>query len=91
MSRNGGGFKPEYPIEQAVKDKATVPIYYESRLAELQLSEDKKDIDSEVDDIMEQSEETSDSYINEQKVKCGLRFRYMFQNLGNFCNFLTQT
>ena len=64
-----GDYVSVYDIEQAVKDKATVPIYYESRLAELQLSEDKKDIDSEVDDIMEQSEETSDSYINEQKVK----------------------
>ncbi len=64
-----GDYVSIYDIEQAVKDKATVPIYYESRLAELQLSEEERDIDAEVDEIMEQSEESSDSYINKQKVK----------------------
>ena len=64
-----GGYVSIYDIEQAVKDKATVPIYYESRLAELQLSEEESDIDAEVDEIMEQSEDNSDSYTNEQKVK----------------------
>src|SRR5258708_39409253 len=31
-----------YDIERAVKDGATVPIYYESRLAKIQLSEDAR-------------------------------------------------
>lgn len=64
-----GDYVSIYDIEQAVKDGATVPIYYESRLAELQMSEEDSDIDAEVDEIMEQSEDSSDSYINKQKVK----------------------
>ena len=64
-----GDYVSIYDIEQAVKDGATVPIYYESRLAELQLSSEESDIDAEVDEVMEQSEDSSDSYVNEQKTK----------------------
>ena len=64
-----GDYVSVYDIEQAVKDGATVPIYYESRLAELQLSSEESEIDTEVDEIMEQSEDSSDSYANEQKAK----------------------
>ena len=35
-----GDYVDIYDIEQAVKDKATVPIYYESRLVKLQFAED---------------------------------------------------
>jgi type I restriction enzyme R subunit len=49
-----------YDIEQAVKDGATVPIYYESRLAKLQLKpEDIPDIDEEVDELTEDEEESA--------------------------------
>lgn len=64
-----GDYVSIYDIEQAVKDGATVPIYYESRLAELQLLGSESEIDAEVDEVMEQSEDNSDSYINEQKTK----------------------
>ena len=64
-----GDYVSIYDIEQAVKDGATVPIYYESRLAELQLSAEESDIDAEIDEVMEQSEDSSDTYINEQKTK----------------------
>ena len=64
-----GDYVSIYDIEQAVKDKATVPIYYESRLAELQLSREENDLDMEVDEIMEQSEDNSDTYANQQKKK----------------------
>lgn len=64
-----GDYVSIYDIEQAVKDGATVPIYYESRLAELQLSAEEADLDSEIDEVMEQSEDSSDSYVNEQKTK----------------------
>ncbi len=37
-----GNYVSVYDIERAVKDGATVPIYYESRLAKLQLDEEKK-------------------------------------------------
>ena len=46
-----------YDIEQAVKDGATVPIYYESRLAKLELKEvDASVLDSEVDELTEDEE-----------------------------------
>lgn len=46
-----------YDIERAVKDGATVPIYYESRLAKIQLSEDAKpNLDSDFDEATEGEE-----------------------------------
>jgi type I restriction enzyme R subunit len=49
-----------YDIEQAVKDGATVPIYYESRLAKLSLNPvEMADLDSEVDELTEDDEENS--------------------------------
>jgi type I restriction enzyme R subunit len=48
-----------YDIEQAVKDGATVPIYYESRLAKLELRpEETPNIDADVDELTEDEEET---------------------------------
>lgn len=46
-----------YDIRRAVEDKATVPIYYESRLAKLALSEaEKPKIDVEFDEVTEGEE-----------------------------------
>ncbi|MBY3153179.1 type I restriction endonuclease subunit R [Rhizobium laguerreae] len=43
-----------YDISRAVEDKATVPIYYESRLARIELNEDEKPkIDAEIEAILE--------------------------------------
>ncbi|MCY4238748.1 MAG: type I restriction endonuclease subunit R [Rhodospirillaceae bacterium] len=43
-----------YDITRAVEDGATVPIYYESRLARIELDEDQKPmIDAEIEDILE--------------------------------------
>jgi type I restriction enzyme R subunit len=43
-----------YDISRAVEDGATVPIYYESRLARIELDEDEKPkIDAEIADITE--------------------------------------
>jgi len=40
-----------YDISRAVEDGATVPIYYESRLARIELNEEENPkIDAEVDD-----------------------------------------
>lgn len=52
-----GDYVHIYDIEQAVKDGATVPIYYESRLASLELKEaDVTSLDSEVEELTEDEE-----------------------------------
>jgi type I restriction enzyme R subunit len=52
-----GDYVHVYDIEQAVSDGATVPIYYESRLARLELKEaDLEQLDSEVDELTEDEE-----------------------------------
>lgn len=46
-----------YDIQRAVEDKATVPIYYESRLAKLELNEaEKPTIDPEFEELTEGEE-----------------------------------
>jgi type I restriction enzyme R subunit len=64
-----GDYVSIYDIEQAEKDKATVPIYYDSRLADLTLEVEEAEIDDEVDEIIEQSQDFSDTYANQQKKK----------------------
>ena len=45
-----GDYIDIYDIQRGVEDGATVPIFYESRLARIELDEDKKDtIDAEID------------------------------------------
>lgn len=52
-----GDYVHIYDIEQAVRDGATVPIYYESRLARLELKEaDAGQLDDEVDELTEDEE-----------------------------------
>lgn len=55
-----GNYIDVYDIEQAIEDKATVPIYYESRLVQVHLKEDEKDkLDAEVEGITESEESTA--------------------------------
>ena len=52
-----GDYISVYDIERAVKDKATVPIYYESRLVRLELDQDIKPfLDDEFNDVTEGEE-----------------------------------
>lgn len=52
-----GNYVHVYDIEQAVRDGATVPIYYESRLAKLELKDaDVAQLDSEVEELTEDEE-----------------------------------
>jgi len=52
-----GDYISVYDIQRAVQDKATVPIYYESRLARLELDEgEKPKIDPEFEEITENEE-----------------------------------
>ncbi len=47
-----------YDMEQAQTDRATVPIFYESRLAKLELNENERPtIDDEMDELTEDEEE----------------------------------
>ncbi|MEW6774925.1 MAG: type I restriction endonuclease subunit R [Bdellovibrionota bacterium] len=55
-----GKYVDIYDIQQAVKDEATVPIYYEGRLARLELKEDERPkLDPEFEEITEGEEEES--------------------------------
>ena len=55
-----GGYVDIYDIEQAVKDGATVPIYYESRLVKLELDSGVTTmIDEEVEELTEDEEEAA--------------------------------
>ena len=55
-----GNYIDKYDILRAVEDGATVPIYYESRLARIELDEaEKPTIDPEFDEITEGEEEES--------------------------------
>ena len=55
-----GNYVDIYDIAQAVEDGATVPIYYESRLVKINLSEEGKQLIEELDEELE-SDELSDS------------------------------
>jgi len=55
-----GEYIDTYPISQAVEDKATVPIYYEARLARIALPEDKKPkLDDDFEEVTEGEEEST--------------------------------
>ena len=54
-----GNYVDIYDIQQAVEDGATVPIYYESRLAKIELSpDDQKLLDARVEEVTESDELT---------------------------------
>ncbi len=55
-----GDYVSVYDIQRAVQDGATVPIYYESRLAKLNLKDDLKELlDEEFDEVTEGQEDSS--------------------------------
>ena len=57
-----GDYIDIYDISRAVEDGATVPIYYESRLARIELPEDEKPkIDAEIEELTEDEAATSRS------------------------------
>lgn len=61
-----GDYVSIYDIQDAVDDGATVPIYYESRLAKLDINQDKIEaLNDEVEDEIGEEEETA----NREKIK----------------------
>ncbi len=60
-----GNYIDIYDISRAVEDGATVPIYYESRLARIELDEDAKPkLDAEVNELTE-----DDSAVEQERLK----------------------
>lgn len=59
-----GDYVDIYDIAQAVEDGATVPIYYESRLVKVELSEEGKKLIEELDEAL-----TKDQVSDSQKAK----------------------
>lgn len=60
-----GNYISIYDIQQAVEDKATVPIYYESRLAKIDLLETERPrLDEDFEEVTEGEEES-----NKEKLK----------------------
>lgn len=54
-----GDYVDIYDIQQAVKDKATVPIFYESRLAKINFDEaEKEHLDEQFEELTEGQEQT---------------------------------
>jgi type I restriction enzyme R subunit len=68
-----GNYIDVYDIAQAVEDGATVRIYYESRLAKVNLSDEGKqlveDLDTELDQEFENAETTHESTQRKAKAK----------------------
>jgi type I restriction enzyme R subunit len=59
-----GDYISVYDIQRAVADGATVPIYYESRLANLELDEKEKPyLDEDFDEVTEGQEEATREYL----------------------------
>ena len=54
-----GDYVSVYDIQDAVDDGATVPIYYESRLAKLDLHEEIEALSADVDEILEDEEDAA--------------------------------
>jgi type I restriction enzyme R subunit len=55
-----GGYVSIYDIEDAKEDKATVPIYYESRLAKLDINREEIDaLNQNVEEVIEDEEDIS--------------------------------
>lgn len=62
-----GDYIDIYDIQQAVEDGATVRIYYESRLAKIELKEDEKPkIDPQFEEVTEGAEETEKQKLKSQ-------------------------
>lgn len=61
-----GNYVDIYDIAQAVEDGATVRIYYESRLAKINLSEEGRKLIAELDEELDLNSETNPATINEK-------------------------
>ncbi|MEO5714941.1 MAG: hypothetical protein ABIT37_15790 [Luteolibacter sp.] len=62
-----GGYVSIYDIEDAKNNKATVPIYYESRLAKLDFNrEEIEQLDKNVEEVIEDEEEREHRTLNAQ-------------------------
>lgn len=64
-----GSYIDIYDISRAVEDGATVPIYYESRLARIELDEDEKPkLDEAIDELLEEYDDPNEKEREKQKL-----------------------
>jgi type I restriction enzyme R subunit len=64
-----GNYIDIYDISRAVEDGATVPIYYESRLARIELNEDEKPkLDEAIEELLEEYEDPAERERQKQKI-----------------------
>ncbi|MCY7383838.1 MAG: type I restriction endonuclease subunit R [Microcoleus sp. CAN_BIN18] len=62
-----GNYIDIYDISRAVEDGATVPIYYESRLARIELPENQKpQIDAAIEELTEAEEQSDKARLNQK-------------------------
>ena len=80
-----GNYIDIYDIAQSVADKATVKIYYESRLAKVNLNDEGKRLIEEFDEELEQDEEVTDiqrAKAKWSKLEAIVGNKYRVQNLA---------
>ncbi|MEK9725267.1 MAG: HsdR family type I site-specific deoxyribonuclease, partial [Rhodospirillaceae bacterium] len=65
-----GDYIDTYTISQSVEDNATVPLFYEARLAKIDLPDDRKpEVDEEFEEITEGEEESAKSKLKTRWAK----------------------
>lgn len=77
-----GNYVDIYDIAQAVEDGATVRIYYESRLAKVNLSEEGKQLVDDLDDELDQVEDVS-AYSNTPQQKAKAKWTQLEALIGS--------
>ncbi|MGR6981471.1 type I restriction endonuclease subunit R [Testudinibacter sp. P27/CKL/0425] len=76
-----GEYVSIYDIQAAVEDKATVPIYYESRSVRLDLSDDIRQLAEEADEILEDDDKSAQYTRLEKLVGTDTRLRQLAEDL----------
>lgn len=77
-----GDYVDIYDIQQAVEDKSTVPIYYESRVVKFEISEaEKAELDAAVEEVLEGVDEE----VAEQLKARGLNLARLVGNPDRIC------
>ncbi|MGC7873713.1 type I restriction endonuclease subunit R [Desulfosporosinus sp. SYSU MS00001] len=62
-----GDYVSIYNFSQSVEDKATVPLYYENRIPELQLADD--DLEEGLDELLDYTDEEQDKRLQKEFVR----------------------
>ncbi len=77
-----GNYVDIYDIAQAVEDGATVSIYYESRLAKVSLDDNGKKMIAELDEELDELDETQKAKAKWTKIEALIGSRQRLQNIA---------